>query len=86
MDNFLKSKKQGRKVFKGTVVSSKNNCTIVAIENFYMHPKYKKYISKRKKYKAHDLNSGREVGSEIFIEESRPISKDKRFRVIEKKV
>jgi small subunit ribosomal protein S17 len=85
MDNFLKNKNKGRKILKGTVVSSKNNCTIVAVENFSMHPKYKKYLSIRKKYKAHDINSNREVGSEIFIEESRPISKDKRFRVIEVK-
>ncbi len=85
MDNFLKSKKQGRKVLKGTVVSSGNSCTIVAVENFTMHPKYKKYLSIRKKYKAHDLNANRVIGSEIYIEESRPISKDKRFRVVEKK-
>lgn len=80
-----KNNTKGRKVLKGTVVSSKNNCTIVAVENFSMHPKYKKYLSVRKKYKAHDLNSGREAGSEVFIEESRPISKNKRFKVIETK-
>ncbi len=73
-----------RKTRVGHVVSDKMDKTVVvAIEKKVMHPVYKKYIRRRKKYKAHDENNECRVGDEVLIEETRPMSKDKRWRVKE---
>ena len=71
------------KVLKGIVVSDKGNKTVIVMVNrFVKHPKYKKYLKISKRYKAHDEQNSRKVGDAVMIAESRPISKDKHFRVI----
>ncbi|MBI4692127.1 MAG: 30S ribosomal protein S17 [Candidatus Terrybacteria bacterium] len=73
------------KKLKGMVVSDVMDKTIVVLVDRYVrHPKYKKYIKKRKKYKAHDEKNEYKKGDRVIIQECRPISKDKHFKVIEK--
>jgi small subunit ribosomal protein S17 len=79
---MTKETKNKRK-FKGTVVSDKMDKTVVvSVSRFVQHPKYKKYYSIDKKYKAHDENNTYKVGDNVIIEETKPISKDKKFRVV----
>lgn len=68
--------------FKGTIISSRNHCTIVAVERIVRHPKYGKYIQCRKKFKAYDEADSRTVGEIVTIIPCPPISRDKRFKVI----
>ena len=68
----------------GRVVSDKMNKTVVVtVETPKRHPLYKKIIKKRAKYKAHDENNECRVGDTVRIIETRPLSKDKRWRVAE---
>ena len=71
------------KVLKGTVVASKmqDTCT-VAVENFVMHPKYKKFMRRTKKFLVHDKGNIAVVGQLVEIKETRPISKRKRFELV----
>ncbi len=72
-----------RRVLQGTVVSDKGDKTvIVRVERRLMHPVYKKYIRMSKRYAAHDEDNGFHTGDRVMIEESRPISKRKRWRVV----
>lgn len=74
--------KHGKRL-KGVVVSDKSDKTVVVlVEGFKKHPKYKKYMKSRKRYKAHDEKNAYKVGDAVTIEETRPISKDKHFRVL----
>jgi small subunit ribosomal protein S17 len=76
-------KKQSNKVLKGVVVSDKMDKTIVVnVTRFVEHKKYGKRIKKSKKYKAHDENNEKKIGDTVEIEETRPISKDKKFKVL----
>ena len=71
------------KILSGTVVSNKMKDTVViSVERYEKHPKYGKFIKRRKKFKAHDAGNTKSVGDKVEIVESRPISKDKHFRVI----
>ena len=71
-------------ILKGVVVSDKMDKTVVvSVSNFIKHPKYGKYYKVSKKYKAHDEENKYKVGDEIEILETRPISKDKRFSVLD---
>lgn len=73
------------KSFTGTVVSNKMEKTVVVkIERKFRHPLYQKIITRHKNLKAHNELEGVEVGDKVVIEETSPISKDKRFHVIEK--
>ncbi len=73
------------KVLKGVVVSNKMKDTVVVrIERYEKHPRYKKYIRLRKNIKAHDAGNTLSEGAITFIQETRPISKDKRFVVVQK--
>lgn len=73
-----------KKVFVGTVVSNKMDKTIVvAIETKYLHPLYKKYVKKTKKVKAHDAENQLEIGDTVRIKETRPISKEKCWKVVD---
>jgi len=73
-----------RKVREGLVVSTKMAKTIVvAVENRRVHPLYKKAIRVTKKYKAHDENNACKPGDKVKIVETRPLSKEKRWRVAE---
>jgi len=73
-----------RKVREGLVVSDKMDKTVVvAIETKKVHPLYKKAIKVTKKYKAHDENNDCKIGDTVRIIETRPLSREKRWRVIE---
>ena len=73
-----------KRVLQGTVVSDKNDKTVVVkVERRFIHPLFKKTVRRTKNYKAHDASNVKRVGDEVFIEECRPISKDKRWTVVE---
>jgi small subunit ribosomal protein S17 len=73
-----------RKVKEGLVVSHKMNKTVViAVETRKVHPLYKKAIRATKKYKVHDENNACKVGDKVKIIETRPLSKEKKWRVME---
>lgn len=73
-----------RKEFTGTVISDKMQKTvIVRIATLSKHKKYGKMIRKFNKYKVHDEKGTAHVGDTVRIVETRPLSKDKRFRVVE---
>ncbi len=70
------------KILKGVVVSDKMDKTVVvSVSRFVKHPKYGKYYQKNKKYKAHDEENKFHTGDKVEIMETKPISKDKRFKV-----
>ena len=72
-----------RRVLIGTVVSDKTEKTVtVLVERNLMHPVYKKFIKRTKRYLAHDEANACKVGDTVFIQESKPISKDKRWVVV----
>ena len=74
-----------RRVLTGKVVSDKMEKTVVVrIDRRVMHPLYKKIITRSKKYAAHDETDNLSVGDTVRIRECRPISRTKRFEVIEK--
>lgn len=74
------------KKLSGVVKSDKMDKTVVVkVTRFTKHQKYQKFIKVRKNYKAHDENNEYKVGDEVIIEETRPISKDKTFKVIARK-
>ena len=73
-----------RRVLQGVVVSDKADKTVtVLVERRVMHPVYKKFIKRSKKYHAHDENNDYQIGDVVRIEETRPLSKLKRWRVLE---
>jgi len=73
-----------RKTRVGRVVSDKMNKTIVvAVENNVKHPLYKKVLKRTYKLKAHDENNDCGIGDRVRVMETRPLSKDKRWRLIE---
>lgn len=73
-----------RKVRIGRVVSNKMDKTIVvAVEEFVRHPLYNKRVKRTKTFKAHDENNICNIGDRVKIMETRPLSKDKRFRLVE---
>jgi small subunit ribosomal protein S17 len=71
-----------RKSRTGVVVSDRMEKTIVVqIDTRVMHPVYKKYVRKRVKYKAHDETNNAKMGDTVLIEECRPLSREKRWRL-----
>ena len=73
-----------RKIRVGKVVSDKMDKTIVvAIEDHVEHPLYKKIVKKTYKLKAHDENNECNIGDKVKVMETRPLSKDKRWRLVE---
>lgn len=73
-----------RKTRIGTVTSDKMDKTIVvAVENRVRHPLYGKIIKKTSKFKAHDENNEAKNNDRVLIMETRPLSKDKRWRLVE---
>ncbi len=71
-------------VIKGVVVSDKMDKTIVVkAERLVKHPDFHKFIRRYVKYKAHDSQNSCKVGDRVLIIESRPLSKDKRWRMLE---
>lgn len=73
-----------RKTLVGTVVSDKMDKTVVvAVETNVRHPIYKKTVKKTYKLKAHDEENNCKVGDKVKVMETKPLSKDKRWRVVE---
>ena len=73
-----------RKTRTGKVVSNKMDKTIViAVEDHVKHPLYKKIIKRTNKFKAHDENNECFIGDTVKVMETRPLSKDKRWRLVE---
>ncbi|MGI9419825.1 MAG: 30S ribosomal protein S17 [Geminicoccaceae bacterium] len=73
-----------RRVLQGTVVSDKQDKTVVvSVSRRVMHPLYKKYINRSKKYAAHDEDNQFKTGDTVKIRECRPISKQKCWEVIQ---
>ncbi|ACB59592.1 MULTISPECIES: 30S ribosomal protein S17 [Exiguobacterium] len=73
-----------RKVLTGRVVSDKMDKTIVVtVETKVKHKLYGKRVNYSKKYKTHDENNTAKIGDVVRIQETRPLSKDKRFRLVE---
>ena len=73
-----------RKTRTGKVISDKMDKTIfVAIENHVKHPLYKKVVKSTYKLKAHDENNECRIGDTVKVMETRPLSKDKRWRLVE---
>lgn len=78
------AKRKG-KTLKGTVVSDKMDKTVsVLVDRYVKHAKYQKFMKKSKKYKAHDEENTYKTGDKVVIRETRPMSKDKSFVVVEK--
>lgn len=73
-----------RKVIQGTVVSDKMDKTIVVeVENTLIHPLYQKHLKRHTRLKAHDEENSVKEGDVVKIMETRPLSKDKRWRLVE---
>ena len=73
-----------RKVRIGKVISNKMDKTIVvAVENHVKHPLYGKIVKRTYKLKAHDENNVCQIGDKVKVAETRPLSKDKRWRLVE---
>lgn len=72
-----------KKQLQGVVVSDKMKDTIVVkVESFFKHKKYKKFISRSTKFMAHDAGNKHKIGDKVTIEETAPISRHKRFKVL----
>lgn len=77
------TKTQKAKTLTGTVVStSMKDTVVVEVNRFVQHPKYRKYMRRTARFKAHDAGNTRKVGEKVTIFECRPMSKDKHFRVL----
>lgn len=80
----MSDNKGSRKTLIGVVVSNKMQKTVVVqVERTVSDSQFKKYITRRAKYKAHDENNDCNVDDRVLIEETRPLSRDKRWRVRE---
>jgi len=78
MDTYKKNR-----TLKGVVVSDKMTKTVVvAITRLKKHPKYKKYYKVTKRLKAHDEKGSYHVGDKVIIQETRPMSKEKRWKIL----
>jgi len=73
-----------RKIIVGTVVSNRMEKTaVVQVQRRFAHPVFKKYVSKRVKYKVHDEKNDLNIGDTVRIVETRPLSKDKRWKLLD---
>ena len=71
-----------KKTREGVVVSDKMTKTrVVLIERVYRHPRYERVVRRSKKLKAHDEANASKIGDRVLIEETRPLSKEKRWRI-----
>ena len=72
-----------KRILSGTICKAMNKKTVVVeVERTFKHPIYKKYIKRSKKYHAHDETDALRVGDKVMIEETRPISKLKTWKVV----
>lgn len=84
MENTVNTERNLRKNRVGIVVSDKMDKTIVvAIEQRVQHPLYKKIVKRTKKFKVHDENNEAGIGDKVLIAETRHLSKDKCWRLVE---
>jgi len=75
--------KKSNKILKGMVTSDKMDKTVVVeVTRFVEHKKYRKRIKKKKKYKAHNENNIKKIGDMVEIEETKPMSKEKHFKIV----
>jgi small subunit ribosomal protein S17 len=82
VDTDVQKIEKGKLVLQGIVVSDKMDKTIVVeIIQRKLHPLYKKYVTKSKTVKAHDENNEAHVGDTVRVVESRPLSRDKRWKL-----
>ena len=73
-----------RKTREGVVVSDKMTKTrVVVIERVYRHPQYERVITRSKRLKAHDEQNASKIGDRVLLEETRPLSKEKRWRILQ---
>ena len=73
-----------KRILQGTVVGDKNDKTVVVrVERRFTHPLFKKTVRRSKRYQAHDADNKHKVGDIVFIQETVPISKNKRWIVLE---
>ena len=80
----MEERKSNKKTRVGTVFSNKMDKTVVVIvERLIQAPMYRKFIRRRNKFKAHDESNACRVGDRVLIEESRPLSKEKRWVVVQ---
>lgn len=76
--------KSVKKTLTGTIVSAKAEKTrVIVVESLIKHPIYGKYIKTRKKMMVHDADNKSKVGDKVFVAETRPISKGKRWTIVE---
>lgn len=81
---MAENKRGLRKRMVGVIVSDKMAKTVtVLVEGLRKHPAYGKYVIRSKRYKAHDEENACRVGDKVLIEETRPLSRDKRWKVRE---
>ena len=72
-----------KRILTGTICKATNKKTVVVeVERTFKHPIYKKYIKRSKKYHAHDETDAFKVGDKVMIEETRPVSKLKTWKVV----
>ena len=84
-EKIIKKEQNEGKVLSGKIVSTKMKDTIVVlVERFTKHPKYGKFLKRQKKFKVHDAGNKHKEGEVVQIIETKPISKDKHFMVLEK--
>lgn len=82
---MTQDKNSKQRILKGVVVSDKMQKTVVVqVSRMKKHPKYKKYYSVAKKFKAHDAEGQYHTGDNVLIQETKPLSKEKRWIVIGK--
>ena len=82
MKTEITTTKKG-KTLEGIVVSDKMNKTVVVeVARFIKHPKYGKFVTVHKKFKAHDENNECKIGDKVTIKMTKPFSKDKTFEVV----
>lgn len=80
----MAEERNNRKIKIGTVVSDKMDKTVtVRVERQIVHPKYEKIVRVSKKYKAHDEENSAHIGDTVRIMETRPLSRTKRWRLVE---
>jgi small subunit ribosomal protein S17 len=85
MTEDTKTERKNRKIRSGVVISDRSDKTVtVSVERQFAHPLYTKQIKRTKKYQAHDESNECRVGDLVRIMETRPLSKTKRWRVLER--
>ncbi len=84
MDTDVQKEKKSKLVLQGIVASDKMDKTIVVeIRMRKLHPLYKKYVTRSKRVKAHDEKNDAHIGDTVRVEECRPLSREKHWRLIE---